>query len=113
MTLSPIQQYQRAMLNLPGGSPTTYQMTSGTALVPSTQWRLGLYVEDSIKLTSRFSVSGGLRYAFQTSPETFANFAPRVGFSWSPDKKSTWVLHLRLGLFDAPSPLSYATESIA
>ncbi len=110
VTLSPIQQYQRAMLNLPGGSPTTYQMTSGTPLVPFTQWRLGLYAEDSIKLASRFSVSGGLRYAFQTSPETFANFAPRVGFSWAPDKKSTWVLHLRLGLFDAPAPLSYATD---
>jgi hypothetical protein len=110
VTLSPIQQYQRAMLNLPGGSPTTYQMTSGTPLVPFTQWRLALYAEDSVKLASRFSVSGGLRYSFQTSPETFANFAPRVGFSWSPDKKSTWVLHLRLGLFDAPAPLSYATD---
>ena len=57
VTLSPIQQYQWAMLNLPGGSPTTYQMTSGTPLVPFTQRRLVLYAEDSVKLASRFSVS--------------------------------------------------------
>ncbi len=42
--------------------------------------------------------------------ETYTNFAPRFAFSRVPDKKSTWVLHLRPGLFDALAPLSYATE---
>ncbi len=109
-TLSPIQQYQRALLNLPGGSPTTYQVTTGTPLVPFTQWRLALYTEDTVKLAPRLTVSAGLRYSFQTSPSTFANFAPRIAFSWAPDKKSTWVFHLREGLFVAPAHLTYATE---
>ena len=110
ITLTPIQQYQRALLNLPGGAPTTYQISTGNPLVPFTQWKFAVYGEDSIKLASRFSVSTGLRYSFQTSPDTFANFAPRLAFSWAPDKKSTWMLHLRLGLFDAPAALSYATD---
>ena len=110
ITLPPIQQYQRALLNLPGGAPTTYQITTGLPLVSFTQWRLAVYGEDSIKLASRLSVSAGLRYALQTSPDTFANFAPRLAFAWSPDKKSTWQLHLRLGLFDSPADLSYATD---
>jgi outer membrane receptor protein involved in Fe transport len=101
-TLSPIQQYQRALQNLPGGSPTTYQITTGTPLVPFTQWRLALYAEDIIKLAPRFTLSAGLRYSLQTAPSTFANFAPRVAFSWAPDKKSSWVLHLRGGLFVSP-----------
>jgi hypothetical protein len=109
-TLTPIQQYQRALENLPGGSPTTYQATTGTPLVPFTQWKLALFAGDSIRVAQRFMVSAGLRYAFQTSPETFVNFAPRIAFSWAPDKKSNWVLHLRAGLFDAPAPLSYATD---
>jgi hypothetical protein len=109
-TLSPIQQYQRALLNLPGGLPTTYQITTGTPLVPFTQWRLALYAEDNVKLASRLTVSAGLRYSFQTSPSTFANFGPRIAFSWAPDKKSKWVFHLREGLFVAPAPLTYATE---
>ncbi len=109
-TLSPIQQYQRALQNLPGGSPTTYQITTGMPLVPFTQWRLALYAEDTIKLAPRFTLSAGFRYSFQTAPSTFANFAPRVAFSWAPDKKSSWVLHLRGGLFVSPAPLSYATD---
>jgi Carboxypeptidase regulatory-like domain len=109
-TISPLQQYQRALQNLAGGAPTTYQITTGTPLVPLTQWRLALYGEDTVKLAPRFTMSTGLRYSFQTSPSTFLNFAPRIAFSWAPDKKSTWVISLRSGIFDAPAPVSYATE---
>jgi hypothetical protein len=35
-TITPIEQYSRALLNLPGGTPTTYQVTSGVPLVPLT-----------------------------------------------------------------------------
>jgi Carboxypeptidase regulatory-like domain len=109
-TITPLQQYQRALQNLAGGAPTTYQATTGTPLVPLTQWRVALYGEDTIKLAPRFTMSAGLRYSFQTSPETFLNFAPRLAFSWAVDKKSTWIISLRSGIFDASAPVSYATE---
>jgi len=109
-SVTPLQQYQRALQSLPGGAPTTYQLTTGEPLVPVTQWRLALYAEDTIKLAPRLTMSTGLRYSFQTSPSTFVNLAPRVAFSWAPDKKSTWVISLRIGIFDAPAPISYATE---
>ena len=32
-SITPILQYERALQNLPGGSPTTYQITTGTPLV--------------------------------------------------------------------------------
>ena len=109
-TIDGIEQYRRALLSLPGGSPTTYQITTGTPLVPFTQWRVGLFGQDAIKLTSRLSVIAGLRYQMQTTPSSFANFSPRVGLAWSPDKKSTWVVHIRAGIFHAPNLQSYATE---
>jgi hypothetical protein len=109
-TITPLQQYQRALQSLAGGTPTTYQVTTGMPLVPLTQWRLALYGEDTIKLAPRLTMSTGLRYSFQTSPGTFVNFAPRVAFSWAPDRKSSWVVSLRSGIFDAPAPVSYATE---
>lgn len=109
-TITPLQQYQRALDGFAGGTPTTYQVTTGTPLVPLTQWRLALYGEDTIKLAPRLTMSTGLRYSFQTSPSTFVNFAPRVAFSWAPDKNSTWVISLRGGIFNAPAPVSYATE---
>ncbi|NYF80873.1 TonB-dependent receptor [Granulicella arctica] len=109
-TITAMEQYRRALFNLPGGTPTTYQLTSGTPLVPFTQWRLALYAEDTLKLAPRLTMATGLRYAFQTAPSSFANFAPRLGLAWSPDKKSAWVIHLRAGIFSLPVTPSYSTQ---
>ena len=38
--ISGLEQYRRTLLGLPGGVPTTYNVTQGTALVPFTQWRV-------------------------------------------------------------------------
>ena len=110
-TLTPIQQYQAALLNLPGGTPTTFQSTTGIALVPLTQWRLGLYVQDTVKLSARLTASGGLRYTLQSSPASYANFAPRVGLAWAVDKQSKTVVHLRAGLFDDPIDQTLGLEA--
>jgi hypothetical protein len=109
-TITAIEQYRRTLLNLPGGQPTTFQIDSGTPLVPVTQWQLGAYVQDSAKLSGHLTLTSGLRYQFQTTPGSFANFSPRVGLAWSPDKKSAWVVHLRAGLFFSPVEAAYAMQ---
>jgi hypothetical protein len=109
-TILPIEQYRRALLNLPGGNPTTYQITTGTPVVPLTQWRLALYAQDTVRLTPRLTFTTGLRYQLQTTPGSFANFSPRVGLAWSPDKKERWVIHARAGIFHDPNLPAYATE---
>ncbi|MBT9332035.1 TonB-dependent receptor [Paracidobacterium acidisoli] len=109
-TISALEQYRRALLNLPGGSPTTYQVTTGTPLVPLTQWQVGVWVDDSFKLTSHLSLTSGFRYQFQTNPNIFGSNNPRIGLAWSPDKKQTWVFHTRAGFFNSPTGTSAATE---
>jgi hypothetical protein len=110
-TISGIEQYRRALFELPGGNPTTYQVTSGNPLVPLIQWRMAFFLQDTIKLTPHFSIDAGLRYTFITNPGNFSGSAPRLGFAWALDKKETWVAHLRLGIFsNAPDSLSYVTE---
>jgi hypothetical protein len=109
-TITAIEQYRRAVASLPGGTPTTFQRNSGTPLVPFTQWRLALYAQDVAKLTSHFTLYAGLRYQIQTAPNSFANFSPRLGLNWALDKKSTWVVHLRGGLFSSAVDPGYALQ---
>jgi len=98
-TIDGMEQYRRTLLGLPGGTPTTYQVTTGDPNVPFTQWQETLYAEETIQLAPRLTMAAGLRYQMQTAPDTFANFEPRLGFGWSPDKQSKWIFHLRAGIF--------------
>jgi hypothetical protein len=109
-TISGIEQYRRALLNLPGGSPTTYAVTTGNSLIPLTQAQLSLYAQDIMKVLPRLSVTVGLRYQLETNPDSFANFRPRLGFLWSPDKKSKWTIGAHAGLFTTWDTPAYVTE---
>ena len=110
-TIDALEQFRRASHDLPGGTPTLYQTTQGTAEVNFTQWQAAGFAQDTLRLPHRFSLSGGMRYALQTSPESVGNLSPRVGLSWAPDRKSHWVLHARAGLFSAPIGIAVAGEA--
>ena len=101
VAINGLEQYRRAMLGLPGGAATSYAVIEGQPAIELNQFRLVLFVQDQWKLRPRLQVAMGLRYAMQTEPGTYANFAPRVGVSWSPDKKQRWVLRARTGLFES------------
>jgi hypothetical protein len=109
--ISGLEQYRRTLLDLPGGVPTTYNVTQGTALVPFTQWRVSGYAQDQWTLRPNLSLALGLRYALQTSPGSYGNLVPRVGIAWSPDHKQRWVIHARGGLFNGAVTPDVTTEA--
>ncbi len=111
VAISGLEQYRRTLASLPGGVPTTYNVTQGTALVPFQQWRVALYAEDQWSVKPGFSLALGLRYALQTSPSSFGNLVPRVGMAWSPDHKQKWVIHARGGLFSSVVTPDVTTEA--
>jgi len=109
VNLKPIDQYQRALLNLPGGTPTTFGVTTGNPVVPITQSQVSLYGQDVMKVLPRLSLTFGLRYQLEVHPNGFHNFRPRFGLVWSPDKKATWTIGAQAGFFtiwDTPANLT-------
>ena len=109
--ISGLEQYRRTLLGLPGGVPTTYNVTQGEPLVPFAQWRVALFAQDQWSVRPNLSLALGLRYALQTSPASFGNLVPRVGIAWSPDHKQRWVIHVRGGLFSSPVTPDVTTEA--
>jgi Carboxypeptidase regulatory-like domain/TonB dependent receptor len=109
--ISGLEQYRRTLLSLPGGVPTTYNVTQGEPLVPFSQWRVSLFAQDQWSLKPNLSLALGLRYALQTSPTSLGNLVPRIGIAWSPDHKQRWVIHARGGLFSSPVTPDVTTEA--
>jgi hypothetical protein len=109
--ISGLEQYRRTLLGLPGGVPTTYNVTQGEPLVPFAQWRVALFAQDQWSVRPNLSLALGLRYALQTSPASFGNLVPRVGIAWSPDHKQRWVIHVRGGLFSSPVTPDVTTDA--
>jgi Carboxypeptidase regulatory-like domain len=97
--ISGLQQYQLALGNQPGGVPTAFSNVAGNPNINIGLVRIALFVQDSWKLLPNLQVAYGLRYFTQTDPTILNNFTPRLGVSWSPDKKSTWTVHAHAGLF--------------
>ena len=98
-TISGIEQYRRALLGLAGGAPTAFTDVEGTPALGFTQLRDAFFIQDDWSPGHGLTVSGGLRYAFQTVPTVLDGATPRLGILWSPNKKGTWTLHAHAGMF--------------
>ncbi len=108
-TITGLEQYRRALVSLPGGTPTAFSNVAGTPTVNFTQVRDAFYIQDDWKLSHGVQISAGMRYFFITAPEVLNGATPRVGILWSPTKKGTWTLHAHEGLFTGNfSPSDYA-----
>jgi hypothetical protein len=79
------------------GQPTTYRQRTGGTEVAFSQYQVGLYAQDDITVTKALSVSLGVRQELQTSLGDRLNMAPRVGFTWSPNK---WTFRGGWGIFN-------------
>jgi hypothetical protein len=110
-SITALEQYRRTNLNLAGGTPTEFQITTGAPLVAFTQWQLSMFAEDINKLSAHITLNTGLRYQLQTSPTNYLNLAPRLGVAWALGRHDSTVLHARIGLFDRTTGLSTSIEA--
>ena len=103
-TITGVQQYQRALLGLAGGSPTAYSNVAGTPLVQFNLVQNALFFQDDWEVGHGLHVAYGVRYYVQNDPRDLNSAVPRVGVLWSPGKKSTWTLHAHAGMFSGRFP---------
>jgi hypothetical protein len=79
------------------GRPTTYTQRSGESAVNFGQNQLGVYAQDDITISKAFTLSLGLRQELQNTLGDRLNAAPRVGFTFVPNK---WTFRGGWGIFN-------------
>ena len=104
-TLSPasINSLQSASL----AAPQVFQQGFGEADYPAyTRPLTGLYLQDSWKLTSNFTLDYGLRYDIDSEYNPlntyYKDFGPRIAFAWDPFKDHKTVVRGGYGIFYGP-----------
>ncbi|MBK5297037.1 MAG: TonB-dependent receptor, partial [Vicinamibacteria bacterium] len=68
------------------GLAATFTQRVGTTLVDYRQYQAGWYVQDDFTPSKKLALSFGLRHEMQSHLDDQWNFAPRVGFTWTPGK---------------------------
>jgi Carboxypeptidase regulatory-like domain len=90
-------------------APSTYLVQSGQGHVVFLEKVICAFVEDTLRVHPNLSVYLGMRYYFQNYfHDEPHNFAPRVGFAWSPSTNSKNVVRGGAGIFfdrTGPSPI--------
>ena len=77
-----LDQYRNTLLNT--ATPSQLIIAGGNPFAEVRQWDVGAFVQDDWKLRPDFTVSGGLRYQYQTNLKSKLLFAPRASFAWTP-----------------------------
>ena len=95
VTISSLERYRRtlvfqrqglsaAQIRSLGGGATQFSIAGGNPEVDVNQSDMSIFLQDEWKLRPNFTISPGLRYENQNNVRSNLNFAPRIGFAWSP-----------------------------
>jgi hypothetical protein len=79
--------------------PSTYTVREGNPFVSYDVWQLAWYAQNDFRARRNLMISLGVRHEWQTQLDDTWNFAPRLGFAWSPSANGRTSLRGGGGLF--------------
>jgi hypothetical protein len=93
--LSSLERYRRTLafsragltvgaIRALGGGATQFTIAGGNPEAKLKQTDAAFYFQDEWKVRPNFTLSPGFRYENQNNIDSNYNFAPRIGFAWSP-----------------------------
>ncbi|HEY8459705.1 MAG TPA: TonB-dependent receptor, partial [Blastocatellia bacterium] len=115
--ISSIERYRRTLLfqrqglspaeiRALGGGATQFSIAGGNPEIKATQRDAGIFLQDDWRVRDNFTFSAGLRYENQNNISSNLNFAPRLGFAWTPGKAGgKQVIRGGIGVFYDRIPL--------
>ncbi len=78
------QNLSAAQIRSLGGGATQFSIAGGNPEAGVNQTDISFYAQDDWKVRPNFTISPGFRYENQNNISSNSNFAPRIGFAWSP-----------------------------
>ena len=99
ITITPIEQYRRTLLGLPGYGPSQFSITRGDPLIWQPLWEVSWFAMDDWRVSPRLMLSFGARHEMETGIRDRTNIAPRFSFAWAADKDRKSVLRGGAGIF--------------
>ncbi len=71
------------------GQPSLFTQRAGDPRIEYSMRQLGLYFQDEMKVSKNLTLALGVRIEGQSHVEGWFKPAPRAGFTWSPNSKTT------------------------
>jgi hypothetical protein len=102
-----------SLANFQAGKYSTFTQSFGNYIVPQTNPNIGFYGQDEWKLSPKLTLNLGLRYDLQFLQTLYSdanNLSPRVGFAYSPMRRT--VIRGSFGLFYDRIPLRALSNAI-
>ncbi|MDQ2774942.1 MAG: carboxypeptidase regulatory-like domain-containing protein [Acidobacteriota bacterium] len=82
------QNYNPVQIHQMGYGPSKFTINQGNPHIGFSQMDVGPFVQDDWRVRPNLTVSAGVRLESQNNINDHADWAPRVGFAWSPGSRS-------------------------